>query len=124
MRTPLGRVRGLGSAKDGVGEWIAARVTAVALLFLSIAFLILLLALAGRPHAEVVAALSTPAAAMLVLATTLLTTVHMRLGMQVIIEDYVHAEMPKLILLVGNWLFAWATGLVAAFAVLKMAFSP
>jgi succinate dehydrogenase / fumarate reductase membrane anchor subunit len=122
MRTALGKVRGLGSAKEGTGEWIAARVTAVALVFLSVGFVILLVALNGRKHAEVVAVLAAPPVAILLLAAIVLTIVHMRLGMQVIIEDYVHAEMPKFILLLGNWLFSWGVGLTASFAVLKIAF--
>ena len=81
----------------------------------------LVAALAGRPHAEIVATLSSPLVAMLLIAAILLTTVHMRIGMQVIIEDYIHNEMPKFALLIANWLFAWATGLAAVFAVLRIA---
>ena len=122
MRTALGKVRGLGSAKKGTGEFIVSRVTAVALTFLLAAFLILIVALVGKPHAEVVATLASPLVAVLLIASILLTVVHMRIGMQVIVEDYVHDEMPKFVLLIGNWLFSWGVGLVALFAVLKIAF--
>ena len=121
-RTPLGNVRGLGSAKKGTGDWIVSRVTAVALTILCVAFLILVVGLVGRPHVEVVATLASPLVALVLLATIVLTVVHMRLGMQVIIEDYVHDELPKFALLIGNWLFSWAVGLAAIFAVLKIAF--
>jgi succinate dehydrogenase / fumarate reductase membrane anchor subunit len=121
-RTPLGEVRGLGSAKKGTGDWIASRLTAVALAILVIPFLVLIVRLNGEPHATVVDVLAAPAVAVLLVATILLTAVHMRLGMQVIIEDYVHSDVPKFALLIGNWLFSWGVALVAAFAVLKIAF--
>lgn len=123
LRTPLGRVRGLGSAKGGTGDWIATRVTSLALVPLTLFFVVLIVALNGRPYAEVVDTLASPLVAIVLLAMILLTTVHMRLGAQVIIEDYVHADLPKFALLIGNWLFSWAVGLTAAFAVLKIAFT-
>ena len=121
-RTPLGEVRGLGSAKKGTGEFIVVRVTSVALTVLMVAFVGLVVALAGRPYADVIGILRSPFAAILLLASILLTTVHMRIGMQVIVEDYVHAAMPKFALLLANWIFAWGVGATAAFAVLKIAF--
>jgi succinate dehydrogenase / fumarate reductase membrane anchor subunit len=122
MRTRLGAVRGLGSAKGGTGDWIASRVTSVALAILYVAFVFIVISLVGRPHAEVVALLASPLVALVLIATIVLTIVHMRLGMQVIIEDYVHEELPKFALLIGNWLFSWAVGLAVIFAVLKIAF--
>jgi succinate dehydrogenase / fumarate reductase membrane anchor subunit len=122
MRTPLAQVRGLGSAKKGTGDWVASRLTSVALAILVVPFLVLLVALNGESHATVVATLASPAVAILFVAAILLTASHMRLGMQVIIEDYVHAELTKFVLLIGNWLFSWGVALVAAFAVLKIAF--
>ncbi|HEX9905313.1 MAG TPA: succinate dehydrogenase, hydrophobic membrane anchor protein [Propylenella sp.] len=122
MRTPLAQVRGLGSAGKGTGEFIVQRVTSVALAILLTAFLVLLVALNGEPHETVIATLSMPLVAILVLAAILVTIVHMRIGMQVIVEDYVHGELAKFALLIANWLFSWAVGLAAAFAVLKIAF--
>jgi succinate dehydrogenase / fumarate reductase, membrane anchor subunit len=121
-RTPLGGVRGLGSAKQGTGEFIVQRLTSVALTILLVAFVILIAALNGEPHTDVIATLSSPLVALLLLASILLTTIHMRIGMQVIIEDYILSEMPKLSLLILNWLFSWGVGLIAIFAVLKLAF--
>ena len=121
MRTPISRVRGLGSAKGGTGHWIASRVTSVALIPLTVFFVVLVVALNGRPHAEVVGTIENPLVAVLLLATILITASHMRLGMQVIIEDYVHSDLPKFALLIANWMFSWAIGLTASFAVLKIA---
>jgi succinate dehydrogenase / fumarate reductase membrane anchor subunit len=122
-RTPLGEVRGLGAAKLGTGEFIVQRVTAVALAILLTIFLTLLVALNGEPYERVVATLSSPAVAMLFVASIVLTVVHMRVGMQVIVEDYVHTELTKFVLLIANWLFSWGVGLAAVFAVLKLAFA-
>ena len=122
MRTPFGQVSGLGSAKKGTGHFIASRVTAVALSILSLGFVVIVVALQGRSHADAVAILASPFAAIVLLAGIVVTAVHMRLGMQVIIEDYVHSDLPKFALLIANWIFSWAVGLTAAFAVLKIAF--
>ncbi|MGH6923286.1 MAG: succinate dehydrogenase, hydrophobic membrane anchor protein, partial [Propylenella sp.] len=84
--------------------------------------LILIVSLNGEPYETVVATLASPLVALILLAGILVTTVHMRVGMQVIVEDYVQDEMLKLATLIANWLFSWAVGLTAAFAVLKIAF--
>ena len=122
MRTPLSEVRGLGSARGGTSEFIAERVTSVALLFMLIPFLVLLIAMIGEPHSRVVEIIANPFVAILLVASIAVTIVHMRVGMQVIIEDYIHDELPKFALLIGNRLFSWGVGLVAVFAVLKIAF--
>ena len=122
IRTPLATVRGLGSAKKGTGDFVAQRLTSVALTVLTIAFIWIVVRLNGEPYQTVVATLSSPLVALIFVAAILMTVVHMRIGMQVIIEDYVHDEMPKLSLLILNWLFSWGVGLVAIFAVLKLAF--
>jgi succinate dehydrogenase / fumarate reductase membrane anchor subunit len=122
MRTPLAQVRGLGSAKTGTGEYVAQWLTSVALVFLLALFVIIVVALNGEPRETVVAAIASPPVALVLLAGILVTMVHMRLGLQMIIEDYVHEERLKIAALVGNWVFSWGVGLIAVFAVLKIAF--
>src|SRR4026207_712384 len=94
-RPPLARVRGLGSAKEGAEHFWRQRLTAVANIFL-ISFLVwLLVTLAGADHATVKRTLGKPHIAIPLLLLLLSGLVHMRLGMQTIIEDYVHAEGRK-----------------------------
>ncbi|MGH6923976.1 MAG: succinate dehydrogenase, hydrophobic membrane anchor protein [Propylenella sp.] len=121
MRTPLGQVRGLGSAKKGTGEFIVQRLTSIALVFLMLAFIVIVVSLNGEPYETVVATLSSPLVAIILIAGILATVVHMRIGMQVIIEDYIYGELAKATLLTLNWLFSWGVGLVALFAVMKLA---
>lgn len=122
QRTPLARVLGLGSAKEGAGHFWKQRVTAVSNIFL-VCFLIYVVAkLAGQDHATVRAALAHPLYAIPILLLVISGTIHMRLGMQTIIEDYVHSEGPKVAALMLNTFFAIAVGLTCVFAVLKLSF--
>jgi len=122
LETPLKRVRGLGSARSGTDHFWRQRITAVALVPLTLAFLIIVLRTQGHDHASTVAALSHPLPAILMLLFIGAGIMHMRIGMQVIIEDYVHEEGPKIALLMLNTFFAIALGLACAFAILKMSF--
>jgi succinate dehydrogenase / fumarate reductase membrane anchor subunit len=122
MRTPLSRVRGLGSAKSGTEHFWRQRVTAVANVPLTIAGVIIVVSLLGRNHAAVAQVLGSPLIAILLLLFVISVTYHMRLGMQVVIEDYIHSERIKLTLVMLNTFFTFAVGLSAAFSILKLAF--
>jgi succinate dehydrogenase / fumarate reductase membrane anchor subunit len=122
MRTPLGRVRGLGSAKSGTEDFWWQRLTAVALVPLSIAVIVIGMGLLGRNHAAAVQILGSPLVAIVMLLFIVTSAYHMKLGMQVIIEDYVHGESAKLTLLIANIFFSIAVGAAAVYAVLKLSF--
>ena len=122
MSTPLARVRGLGSARSGTDHFWRQRLTAVANLPLTVAFVLIVVALLGRNHAAVVQILGSPLVAVIMLLFIVSVCMHMRIGMQVIIEDYVHDESTKLILVMANTFFTVAVGLASAFAILTLSF--
>jgi succinate dehydrogenase / fumarate reductase membrane anchor subunit len=122
MSTPLGRVRGLGAARSGTEHFWRQRLTAVANVPLTIAFVLIVVALLGRNHAAVVQIIGSPLVAVVMLLFIISICTHMRIGMQVIIEDYVHDEGAKLLLLMANTFFVTAVGLASAFAILTLSF--
>ena len=120
IRTPLARVRGLGSAKKGVAHFWQQRLTAVALIPLAVWMLWGLIAHAGADYAEARAWLGQPVTAILLLLLVLAGFHHMRLGLEVVIEDYVHDEGVRLALVLLNVLAAYGLGIACAFAALKL----
>jgi succinate dehydrogenase / fumarate reductase membrane anchor subunit len=122
MRTPMRRVRGLGAARAGTGQFWYQRVTSVAGIPLSIALVVIVVSLLGRSHAAVVQILGSPLVAILILLFSLNTAYHMWVGMQEIILDYVHEDRWKLACLMGNTFFVFAVTLASCFAILKLSF--
>ncbi len=122
LRSPLGRAVGLGSAKEGVEHWWAQRVTAVALILLGLWFAASLVALAGADRAQVVHWLHEPLPAILTILTVIALFYHGALGLQVVIEDYVHSEWLKISSLVVMRLVSVALAVAGIFAVLRIAF--
>jgi succinate dehydrogenase / fumarate reductase membrane anchor subunit len=122
MRTPLSRVQGLGAAHHGTEHFWLQRLTAAANVLLLIVLIGITVTLVGDSHAVVVATLSRPLVAVLLIAAIISVSIHMRIGMQVIIEDYVHDEIAKLVTLMLNTFFSCAIGLAAVFAILKLSF--
>ena len=123
MRTPLSRVRHLGSAHSGTQHFWHQRMTSVALVPLSLIALYVIVSLIGRGHAATVQVLGSPFVAITMLLFVLSSVYHMNLGMQVIIEDYVHNEQWKLTVLMINTFFSIVVGFACCFAILKMSLS-
>ena len=121
MRSSLGRARGLGSAKDGVGHWWVQRLTAVALVPLTLWFAAAIICQAGAGHAEVTAWLASPFPAIAMILLSIATFYHAALGLQVVIEDYVSSEGLRLAAIVAVKLACCALGVASIFAVLKIA---
>ena len=122
MRTPLGRVRGLGSAKDGTDHFWKQRVTAVANVPLILFFIVIMVSLMGADHGRVLDVLSNPFVCVLMILTMVTACLHMKLGMQMIIEDYVHGETAKIVLLLASTFFSVVIGALSVFALLKIGF--
>lgn len=122
IRTPLGRVRGLGAARSGTGHFWRQRVTSVAGVPLTIAFIVIVVSLLGRNHAAAAQILGSPVVAIIMVLFIVTMADHMRLGMQVVIEDYVHVEIVKMVLLMLNTFFTVAVALASVYGILKLSF--
>ncbi len=122
MRTPLSRVRGLGAAKEGTEHFWLQRLSAIALIPLIIWFVVSVASLAGADYAEARLFFDNPVSAILMLLLLIVGFVHLKLGIQVIVEDYIHGEALKISLLILNTLICFGLGLACIFAVLKLSF--
>jgi succinate dehydrogenase / fumarate reductase membrane anchor subunit len=122
LRTPLSRARGLGSAKQGVHHWWAQRITAVALIPLVVWFAISLIMMSGADYAVVRAWIGSPVVMVLLTLTIVIGLHHGQLGMQEVVEDYVHGEGLKLALIVLLRFTAVFFGLAAIVAILRIGF--
>jgi succinate dehydrogenase / fumarate reductase membrane anchor subunit len=122
LRTPLSRARGLGSARQGVHHWWAQRITAVALIPLVAWFAISLIMMSGADYAVVRAWIGSPVVMVLLTLTIVIGLHHGQLGMQEVVEDYVHSEGMKLALIVLLRFTAVFFGLAAIVAILRIGF--
>ncbi|MBU6497318.1 MAG: succinate dehydrogenase, hydrophobic membrane anchor protein [Rhodospirillales bacterium] len=123
MRSMLGRARGLGSAKSGTAHWWAERVTAAALVPLSLWFVFSIFRLEGAPRAAVAHWAAWPVNATLLAALVLTTFHHVQLGLQAVIDDYIHGEAARLVVLLAMRAGCVLLALAALIAVLKLAFT-
>ena len=121
-RTPIARVRGLGSAKGGTHHWWMQRVTALALAPLTVWFVASLIRLTGADHAAAAEWLASPLTTVLMLLLIVATFHHLQLGLQVVIEDYIHGEAAKIGCIIGVKFASFALAVAAGVAVLKVAF--
>ena len=120
MTTPLGHIRGLGSAKTGTIEHVVKQFSGFVVALLTPYLMVVLITLAGRPYDEVVSTLKSLWVSPPLAAFVIVSIYHMRIGMKVIIEDYVHSEHLKAGALVANWCFCWGMMLLCMFAILKI----
>jgi succinate dehydrogenase / fumarate reductase membrane anchor subunit len=122
MRSPLGRVRGLGSAREGVGHWWAQRMTSLALIPLALWFVASLVTLTGADHATARDWIGAPVPAALLVLLIVAAFYHGALGFQVIIEDYIHHEGVKVAALIAVNAVSLLLGLTGVLAVLTILF--
>ena len=120
--TPLGRVRGLGAAHHGTGHWLQQRLTALGNVLLVGFLFVSLLRLPLGEHGAVLRWAANPTVALALALMVVSVFWHLRLGLQVLIEDYVHAEGLKLLAIIALNFFILGTAAVAAFSVLSIAF--
>jgi len=120
MRTPLGRVRNLGASHSGTSDFWHQRLTAVAMTLLIVPVMVVIFMLIGRNQAGAAQILGSLPIAVILLLFIIASTWHMKIGMQVVIEDYVHSEKLKLACVMANNFFSFAVALASIYAILKL----
>ena len=120
MRTPLARVRNLGASHSGTSDFWRQRLTAVAMTILIVPVIVVMIVLIGRNQAGAAQILGSIPIAIILLLFIVASTWHMKIGMQVVIEDYVHGEMVKLAAIMANNFFSVAVALASIYAILKL----
>jgi succinate dehydrogenase / fumarate reductase membrane anchor subunit len=120
MRTPLARVRALGASHSGTSDFWRQRITAVAMVLLMVPVIVVVMMLLGRNHAGAAQILGSPLVAIIMLLFIVASAWHMKIGMQVVIEDYVHHETVKLVAIMANNFFSIAVALASIYAILKL----
>ncbi len=120
MRTPLGRVRNLGAAHSGTGDFWRQRLTAVAMTLLIVPVVVVVIMLLGRNQAGAAQILGSIPIAVIMLLFVIASCWHMKIGMQVVIEDYVHSEPLKLVAIMANNFFAVTVALASIYALIKL----
>jgi succinate dehydrogenase / fumarate reductase, membrane anchor subunit len=120
MRTPLGRVRNLGASHTGTTDFWRQRLTAVAMVLLMVPVIVVVMMLLGRNQAGAAQILGSPLVAIIMLLFIVASAWHMKIGIQVVIEDYVQSETPKLAAIMANNFFSVAVALVSIYAILKL----
>ena len=120
MRTPLSRVRNLGASHSGTTDFWRQRITAVAMVLLMVPVIIVVMMMLGSNIASVRIILGSPLVAIILLLFIIASTWHMKIRMQVVIEDYLHQEQLKLAAIVANNFFSFAVALASIYAILKL----
>ncbi len=120
MRTPLARVRNLGSSHSGTGDFWRQRVTAVAMTLLIIPVIVVVIMLLGRNQAGAAQILGSLPIAVILLLFIIASVWHMKIGMQVVIEDYVHNEKLKIASVMANNFFCFVVAMASIYAILKL----
>ena len=120
MRTPLGRVRNLGASHSGTTDFWRQRLTAVAMTLLMLPVVVVVMMLLGRNQAGAAQILGSPPIAIILLLFIVASAWHMKIGMQVVIEDYVQSEKLKIAAIMANNFFAMAVAFASIYAILKL----
>ena len=120
MRTPLGRVRNLGASHSGTTDFWRQRITAVGMTLLIIPVIVIVLMLIGSNQAGAKLILGSLPVAIILILFIIASTWHMKIGMQVVIEDYVHSEKLKLVAIIANNFFSFAVALASIYAIFKL----